>query len=66
MGKDPTRPRYHVGCVYFTYSQGEPESSTEYMARLGNLGDDLYNLRFDGKRVDACWRTIYIIPNPPN
>ncbi|KAI1782205.1 hypothetical protein LXA43DRAFT_847400, partial [Ganoderma leucocontextum] len=33
-----------------------------YVARIADLGDDLYNLTFNGKRIEATWRTIYVVP----
>ena len=61
-GSDPTRPRYHAGCIY-----DEPlAGGKNCVARLVPLGYDLHNLRFNGKRVQATWRTIYVVPSPPN
>ncbi len=57
-GKDPQRPRYFVGCN-FTKSA---TVSSKYLARMCELGDDLYNLALNGKPVKASWRTIYVVP----
>ena len=57
-GKDPRRPRYFVGCDYKDPRRG----SESFLARMCDLGGNLYNLTFRGKRVEASWRTIYIIP----
>ncbi|PIL26315.1 hypothetical protein GSI_12071 [Ganoderma sinense ZZ0214-1] len=59
-GKDPTRPRYFTGCAYSEPSTGP----ATYVARLADLGDDLYGLTFNGKPVNASWRTIYVVPAP--
>ena len=57
-GKDPKRPRYFAGCRY-----SRPETGTvPYVARMADLGDDLYNLTFNRKQVKASWRTIYVVP----
>ncbi|KAM5539582.1 hypothetical protein V8D89_006691 [Ganoderma adspersum] len=58
-GKDPKRPRYFTGCVY---QRPSTTGSATYVARLADLGDDLYNLTFNGKPVQASWRTIYVLP----
>ena len=58
-GKDPKRPRYFTGCVY---QRPSTTGSATYVARLADLGDDLYNLTFNGKPVQASWRTIYVVP----
>ena len=57
-GKDPTRPRYFAGCRYTDPNTGP----ARYIARLADLGDDLYNLTFNGKPLKASWRTIYVVP----
>lgn len=57
---DPTRPRYYAGCIY------RQCQVSHYAARLVRLGEDLNKLQFDGKRVKATWRTIYIVPSPPD
>ena len=57
-GKDPKRPRYFAGCRYTDPNTGP----ARYIARLADLGDDLYNLTFNGKPVVASWRTIYVVP----
>ena len=59
-GKDPKRPRYFTGCVY---SESHTRPAT-YAARMVDLGDDIYKLTFNGKRVEATWRTIYVVPTP--
>ncbi|KAM5537265.1 hypothetical protein V8D89_008995 [Ganoderma adspersum] len=56
--KDPQRPRYFVGRGY----SRSKTSSASYLARMCDLGDDLYKLTFHGKRVKASWSTIYIVP----
>ncbi|EJF60486.1 hypothetical protein DICSQDRAFT_87956 [Dichomitus squalens LYAD-421 SS1] len=58
---DPTRPRYYAGCVYSVY-----QPPRAYVARLISLGNDLNNLQFNGKRVEATWRTIYVVPGHPD
>ncbi|EJF60426.1 HET-domain-containing protein [Dichomitus squalens LYAD-421 SS1] len=58
---DPTRPRYYAGCQYRI-----GQASGAYIARLVSLGDDLNNLQFNGKPVEATWRTIYVVPSPPD
>ncbi|TBU54411.1 hypothetical protein BD310DRAFT_1041789 [Dichomitus squalens] len=58
---DPTRPRYYAGCQYRI-----GQASGAYIARLVSLGDDLKNLQFNGKPVEATWRTIYVVPSPPD
>ncbi|PIL26293.1 hypothetical protein GSI_12049 [Ganoderma sinense ZZ0214-1] len=58
QGKDPKRPRYFTCCV-FTKPGAD---SARYVARMADLGDDLYHLTFNGKPVTASWRTIYIVP----
>ncbi len=55
--QDPQRPRY-FGC---DYTKSETGSAT-YLARMCDLGDDLYNLTLNGKPVKASWRTIYVVP----
>ena len=60
-GKDLTRRRYYAGCAYAT-----SKSKTRQVARMADLGDNLYDLRFNGKRVEARWRTIFIVPSPPD
>ena len=60
-GKDPKRPRYFVTCVYSSPLTG---GSARYVARMTDLGDDLYNLTFNRKPVRAAWRTIYVVPAP--
>ncbi len=56
--KDPKRPRYFTGCDFTQSATG----TASFLARLADLGSDLYNLTFNGKRVEATWRTIYIVP----
>ncbi|PIL26322.1 hypothetical protein GSI_12078 [Ganoderma sinense ZZ0214-1] len=58
LGKDPKRPRYFTGCAYTTPATG----SGKFVARTVNLGEDLYNLTFNGKPVKAAWRTFYVVP----
>ncbi len=60
QGKDPKRPRYFAGCLYTKPATG----SAGHTARMADLGDDLYNLTFNGKPVKALWRTIYVVPTP--
>ncbi|PIL26299.1 hypothetical protein GSI_12055 [Ganoderma sinense ZZ0214-1] len=57
-GKDPMRPRYFTGQSYSQSTTG----SASFLARMCDLGDDLYKLTFNGKPVEASWRTIYIVP----
>ncbi|KAM5534167.1 hypothetical protein V8D89_012187 [Ganoderma adspersum] len=57
-GIDPNRLRYFAGCVLTQPSTG----SGGFPARLADLGDDLYNLAFNGKPIEASWRTIYVVP----
>nr|VWO96082.1 N/A [Ganoderma boninense] len=56
--KDPQRPRYFLGRGYTRSATGP----AIYLARMCDLGGDLYNLTFKGKRVEASWSTIYLIP----
>ena len=56
--KDPQRPRYFVGHGYTRSSTG----SATYLARMCDLGEDLYHLVFNGRGVRASWRTIYLVP----
>ena len=58
QGRDQKRPRYFTSCPYTKPSTG----SGTYIARLANLGGDLYNLKFNGKPVEASWSTIYVVP----
>ena len=60
QGKDPRRPRYFTSCVYTKLDTG----SARFISRLADLGDDLYNLTFNGKPIKASWRTIYVVPTP--
>ncbi len=62
-GKDPMRPRYIIGCIY---TQPDKGSHSPFVARMADLGDDLYNHTFNGKPVKASWRTIYLVPTPPD
>ncbi|KAM5537275.1 hypothetical protein V8D89_009005 [Ganoderma adspersum] len=57
-GQDPVRPRYFTGQSYTQSTTG----SVNFLARMCDLGDDLYNLTFNGKPVKASWSTIYIVP----
>ncbi|KAM5534181.1 hypothetical protein V8D89_012201 [Ganoderma adspersum] len=57
-GRDPKRPRYFTGCLYTDPDTGP----ARFIARMIDLGDDLYNLTFNGKPVKASWRTIYVVP----
>ena len=59
-GTDPTRPRYYTGI-----ESRRSDISPGYRARLAVLGRDLRDLHFNGKRIDARWRTIHITPSPP-
>ncbi|KAI1792829.1 heterokaryon incompatibility protein-domain-containing protein [Ganoderma leucocontextum] len=61
FGRDPTRQRYHPGCLYKVTTS----SWGQFTARLSFLGTDMYNLLFDGKPVKPEWRTIYIVGKPP-
>ncbi|PIL26291.1 hypothetical protein GSI_12047 [Ganoderma sinense ZZ0214-1] len=56
--KDPQRPRYFVGRGY-TRATTRPAI---YLARMCDLGGDLYKLTFNGKPVQASWSTIYLVP----
>lgn len=57
--KDPERPRYLVGRSFTRSKMGSRES---YLARLCDLGDNIYKLTFNGKPVEASWKTIYVVP----
>ena len=61
MGKDPQRPRYFVGRSYYT---GSSIGSAGYLSRMCDLGEDLRHLTFNGKPVNAAWRTVYVVPTP--
>ena len=59
--RDPTRRRYHVGARY------RDDTWTNIgVLRLASLGADFYNLRFDGAPVQPQWRTVHIVPAPPD
>lgn len=63
---DPGRPLYYTSAV-FSEIDDEPTDAPQEAPmsyRLVTLGDDLYNLRFNGKAVEARWRTLYIQPRP--
>ena len=51
--QDPSRRMY-----YTTWSFEKGQSFDQ--CRLAHLGDDLYNLRFRGKPLNATWRDVYI------
>ncbi|TBU24884.1 HET-domain-containing protein [Dichomitus squalens] len=57
---DSTRPRYYTGI-----ESRRSDSGPGNRVRLATLGRDLNHLRFNGKRIEAKWRTIYIVPSPP-
>ncbi|PIL27031.1 hypothetical protein GSI_10170 [Ganoderma sinense ZZ0214-1] len=55
---DPIRPMHFIGAAFNNVDDAEQEVLMSY--RLVTLGDDLYNLQFNGKPVRARWRTMYI------
>ncbi|EJF60763.1 HET-domain-containing protein [Dichomitus squalens LYAD-421 SS1] len=57
--QDPTRKKYHSGNGF------RLASGNVAFARLISLGNDLYNLRLNGKTVTAEWRDIFIADSPP-
>ena len=59
---DPIRPMYHTSAAFIDAENAEQQVLLNY--RLVTLGDDLYNLQFNGKAVQARWRTLYINPRP--
>ena len=58
---DPGRPRYDVGYGLRDLTSGPHKS---YLARVVSLGNDFYNLTFNGISVRAEWRNIYISDAP--
>ena len=66
MSYDPGRPSYYTSAVFTEINDDSnpvtQESPVAY--RLVTLGDNLYDLRFNGKAVEARWRTLYIQPRP--
>ena len=59
--QDPSRMKYNVG-----YGFRRPGPNGKVLnVRLVSLGDDLYNLRFNGHPVKPEWRDIYIADGPP-
>ncbi|PIL33546.1 hypothetical protein GSI_04169 [Ganoderma sinense ZZ0214-1] len=63
---DPGRPLYYTSAVFSEIEDDITHATEEAPVayRLVTLGDDLYNLRFNGKPVEARWRTLYIQPRP--
>ncbi|KAI1792666.1 HET-domain-containing protein [Ganoderma leucocontextum] len=59
---DPIRPMYYASAVFNMIDNTEQDVPMTY--RLVKLGDDLYNLRFNGKAVKARWHTLHIQPRP--
>ena len=57
--RDPTRKVYGVSWVFYMTN-----ISRYNCTRLAILGNDLYNLRFRGRPVNASWRDIYILTHP--
>lgn len=57
----PARPRYYSARLIVNSAHDQ----SQFLARTAALGDDLDNLRFNGKRIKAEWRTIHIVPSPP-
>lgn len=57
--QDPSRKKYHTGFGF------RMASGMIGFARLISLGADLYNLRFNGQKVEAKWRDIYIADSAP-
>ena len=57
---DPSRSLY-----YASWAFSKANANTSSAKRVACLGDDLYNLQFRGKPVNATWRIIYIITHSP-
>ena len=57
---DPFRSLYYTSWAFF-----EGNANTSSAKRVACLGDDLYNLQFRGKPVNATWRTIYVMIHSP-
>ena len=57
--QDPSRKKYRTGYCFRMPSGGIG------FARLLSLGNDLYNLRLNGKTVTAKWRDILVADSPP-
>ncbi|EJF56846.1 HET-domain-containing protein [Dichomitus squalens LYAD-421 SS1] len=62
LSYDPKRPLHYTSAVFNDTSTPDQQFPLAY--RLVSLGDDLYNLRFNGKRVKPRWRTLYVQPRP--
>ncbi|PIL33560.1 hypothetical protein GSI_04183 [Ganoderma sinense ZZ0214-1] len=57
--QDPARKKHRSGYCFRTPSGGV------VFSRLISLGNDLYNLRVNGKKATAKWRDILIAESPP-
>ena len=62
LSYDPKRPLHYTSAVLDDVST--PGQQVPLAYRLVSLGDDFYNLRFNGKQVKPRWRTLYIQPRP--
>ena len=58
---DSSRDLYYVSWAFYDVN----EDTCSWAKRVAFLGDDLYNLRFDGKPINPRWREVCIVTRPP-
>ena len=59
--KDPTTPRFYVGCIY-----NKGSILHDFAVRVVILGDDWNCMQLQGEPIKAKWRTFYVVPTPPD